>query len=66
MPSVLKNARDLNFLDLGMNKFFGNIPRWVGNNLGDLKCLMLRGNLFNGTIPSSLCNLTGLTNLDLA
>ncbi|KAL0542011.1 hypothetical protein IC582_022097 [Cucumis melo] len=66
MPIVLKNSHFLDTLDLEGNKFSGNIPIWVGNNLLNLQLLILRGNLFNGTIPSTLCKLTGLQILDLA
>ncbi|XP_004143722.2 receptor-like protein EIX1 [Cucumis sativus] len=66
MPILLKNAQLLDTLDLEGNKFFGNIPTWVGNNLERLELLILRGNLFNGTIPSTLCKLSNLRILDLA
>ncbi|XP_038875723.1 receptor-like protein EIX2 [Benincasa hispida] len=66
MPIILKNSKILEFIDLEGNKFSGNIPTWVDDNLRNLQFLRLRGNLFNGTIPSNLCNLKNLQILDLA
>ncbi|KAG6579692.1 Receptor-like protein 12, partial [Cucurbita argyrosperma subsp. sororia] len=45
MPIVLKNSKILVFIDLEGNKFSGNIPIWVGDNLGSLQFLRLGDNL---------------------
>ncbi|XP_022154604.1 probable LRR receptor-like serine/threonine-protein kinase At4g36180 [Momordica charantia] len=66
MPIVLKNSKHLLYLDLEGNHFSRIIPTWVGHNLRNLRVLKLRGNMFNGTIPSSLCLLPHLQILDLA
>ncbi|XP_028127099.1 receptor-like protein EIX2 [Camellia sinensis] len=64
--SWLKNCRSLNTLDIGDNKFSGNIPGWLGENLSSLSKLRLRANLFTGDIPQQLCHLSDLHILDLA
>ncbi|XP_028127066.1 receptor-like protein EIX2 isoform X1 [Camellia sinensis] len=64
--SWLKNCRSLYTLDLGDNKFSGNIPGWLGENLSLLSKLRMRANLFTGDIPQQLCHLSDLHILDLA
>ncbi|CAL5338160.1 unnamed protein product [Camellia sinensis] len=64
--SWLKNCRNLQTLDLGDNKFSGNIPGWLGENLSLLSKIRMRANLFTGDIPQQLCHLSDLHILDLA
>lgn len=66
LPPELQNCTNINTLDLGGNKFSGNIPEWIGETMSKLLILRLRSNLFNGNIPSQLCSLSSLHILDLA
>ncbi|XP_042383653.1 receptor-like protein EIX2 [Zingiber officinale] len=65
-PSFLKNCKYLVTLDLGGNGFSGEIPRWVGGALPDLRFLRLSSNSFHGVIPNSITNLSSLQILDLS
>ncbi|GJU22496.1 hypothetical protein Tco_1155838 [Tanacetum coccineum] len=56
----------LSFIDLGANKFFGNVPVWIGENLSRLYVLSLRSNNFYGTTPLQICHLETLQILDLS
>ncbi|PRQ58128.1 putative non-specific serine/threonine protein kinase [Rosa chinensis] len=62
----LKNCRNLKAFDLEDNKFSGPIPMWVGVLFPNLAILILRSNLFNGSMPSQLCNLTSIRILDFS
>ncbi|KAM5555365.1 receptor-like protein EIX2 [Rosa sericea] len=62
----LKNCTNLKAVDLQDNKFSGPIPNWVGVLFPNLAILILRSNLFNGSMPSQLCNLTSIRILDLS
>jgi hypothetical protein len=54
-------------LNLGGNKFFGNVPEWIGESLWSLRSLSLRSNFFDGTyLAKQLCLLSHLQVLDLA
>ncbi|KAL7608190.1 hypothetical protein Lser_V15G10203 [Lactuca serriola] len=64
MPNLLK--LDLSYNELGRYKFCGSIPKWVGENLTNLKVLRLHNNNFTGGIPPSLCKASSLQILDLA
>ena len=66
LPSALRNCTNINTLDLGGNRFSGNIPEWIGQTMPRLLILRLRSNLFNGSIPLQLCTLSSLHILDLA
>ena len=66
LPSFLRECTKLVSLDLGGNKFFGNIPVWIGESLSNLSRLSLRSNLFDEVIPQQLCLLSSLHILDLA
>ncbi|GLT86636.1 hypothetical protein SLE2022_047630 [Rubroshorea leprosula] len=63
--SSLKNCRELGTLGLANNRFHGVIPRWIGEALSGLSILQLRGNMFRGKIPKSLCSLPFLHIMDL-
>ncbi|KAJ4809084.1 receptor like protein 35 [Rhynchospora pubera] len=64
-PIDLKFCSGLELLDLGENKYTGEIPDWVGENLHQLSYLRLRSNLLSGNIPSTLTRLEYLQVLDL-
>ncbi|KAM5579371.1 receptor-like protein EIX1 [Rosa sericea] len=65
LPS-LRNCTGMKSLDLGENKFFGNIPAWIGESMLSLLILRLSSNSFTGSIPSNLCGLSNLHILDLS
>nr|XP_019705446.1 receptor-like protein EIX2 [Elaeis guineensis] len=65
-PLFFKYCEQLAVLDLGENKFSGNLPLWIGESLVSLRVLSLRSNFFNGNIPEQLSYLTSLQVLDLA
>ncbi|KAA8533293.1 hypothetical protein F0562_033175 [Nyssa sinensis] len=61
----LQNCTSLSYLDLGENRFFGNIPKWIGGSVLSLSELRMRANMFSGKIPERLCHLSHLHILDL-
>ncbi|CAL1386667.1 unnamed protein product [Linum trigynum] len=76
-PDFLRNSSNMNYLDLSRNKIKGKIPSWVwklGN--GNLVHLNLShnllfgfdkpGNMFEGQIPPSICQMTYIEVLDLS
>ncbi|KAM3741987.1 hypothetical protein ACB098_07G038200 [Castanea mollissima] len=65
-PSFLRNCTKLANLDLGGNKFYGNLPTWIGGSLSSLLRLSLRSNLFAGDIRQQLCLLSNFQILELA
>ncbi|XP_058111831.1 receptor-like protein 7 [Magnolia sinica] len=65
LPSFLVNLSKLEYLDLSFNSFSGPIPSSYGNQLLNLKEIILWNNLLNGTIPSSLFSLPSLQYLDV-
>ncbi|PON65350.1 Mitogen-activated protein kinase kinase kinase [Trema orientale] len=58
-------CRNLQFLDLGDNKFTGNFPEFIITQFPALKQLDLGNNLFSGPIPQGLAELN-LEKLDLS
>ncbi|XP_038979555.1 receptor-like protein EIX1 [Phoenix dactylifera] len=65
-PSFLRLCKHLVVLDLGENRFSGNIPTWIGESLPSLRVLRLRSNFFDGNIPMQISTLFFLQVLDLA
>lgn len=67
IPNSLQNCSRLRSIDLGDNKLFGKIPRWIGGlNVSMLNMIRLRSNNFSGHISQQLCNLQQLHILDLS
>ncbi|XP_042487479.1 LRR receptor-like serine/threonine-protein kinase EFR [Macadamia integrifolia] len=64
--SPFQNCSNLETLDIGNNKFSGNIPPWIGERLTSLRILSMRSNAFSGRLPPQLSNLSSLQVLDLA
>ncbi|XP_073112399.1 receptor-like protein EIX1 [Elaeis guineensis] len=65
-PSFLRLCKQLVVLDLGENRFSGNIPTWIGQSLSSLRVLRLRSNFFDSNIPMQISGLSSLQVLDLA
>ncbi|GLT60112.1 hypothetical protein SLA2020_328930 [Shorea laevis] len=66
LSPALQNRTVMETLDLGENKFSGNVPAWIGEKMPSLLVLSLKSNLFTGYIPTQLCDLSSLHILDLA
>ncbi|KAK9292586.1 hypothetical protein L1049_020560 [Liquidambar formosana] len=60
------NLPHVEYVCLSKNLFSGPLPQNIGHMMPALKCLYLRQNLINGTIPSSLCKIETLLYLDLS
>lgn len=56
----------LSSLDLSMNQISGPLPTNMVDSMPLLDTLIVRGNLFNGTIPDTLCRMESLEFLDLS
>jgi Leucine-rich repeat (LRR) protein len=65
-PPAFKNFKNLIVLDIGNNKISGEIPFWIAESNSLLRILRLRSNLFHGSIPWQLSQLSQLELLDLA
>ncbi|GMP69178.1 hypothetical protein CsSME_00028530 [Camellia sinensis var. sinensis] len=63
---AFQNCKGLTMLDLGENRFYGNIPKYIGKDFLSLSELRIRAKMFSGNIPEQLCSLTHLHILDLA
>ncbi|PPD74153.1 hypothetical protein GOBAR_DD28921 [Gossypium barbadense] len=63
--SISEFPTSLREINLGNNKFYGNLPRWMGN-VSFLERLALSQNGFEGSIPMEFCNLNRLEFLDLS
>ncbi|KAJ1295225.1 hypothetical protein BS78_01G208000 [Paspalum vaginatum] len=64
--SVVRGCEDLATLDIGNNKFYGEIPHWIGDDVPALKILSLKSNNFTGEIPAVISKLSQLQLLDLS
>ena len=62
----LMNYSSLKVLDFGENRLSRRIPTWIGTSLPHLVVLRLPSNMFVGSIPLQLCQLTYLQILDLS
>ncbi|KAK9266978.1 hypothetical protein L1049_027106 [Liquidambar formosana] len=62
----LQNCWNLQALDLGQNRFSGNISKWIGEAPSSLSILSLRANMFTGNITEQICQLFDLHILDLS
>ncbi|RHN50286.1 putative non-specific serine/threonine protein kinase [Medicago truncatula] len=65
IPSLIL-CQNLKLIDVGDNNLQGALPMWIGHHLHQLIVLRMRGNKFQGNIPTSLCNLSFLQVLDLS
>ncbi|CAL4903265.1 unnamed protein product [Urochloa decumbens] len=65
-PLFLKQCKNLRFLDLTLNKFSGQLPSWINEDMPSLVMLRLRSNNFSGHIPIETTSLFSLQILDLA
>ncbi|XP_031375480.1 receptor-like protein 52 [Punica granatum] len=66
-PYFLSSSEELEWLDLNGNKISGPIPEWFGRVWSNtLTALSLSSNNFTGEIPSSICQLSSLRDLDLS
>nr|KJB28175.1 hypothetical protein B456_005G032200 [Gossypium raimondii] len=63
--SISEFPTSLREINLRNNKFYGNLPRWMGN-VSFLERLALSQNGFEGSIPMEFCNLDRLEFLDLS
>ncbi|KAK1415119.1 hypothetical protein QVD17_30890 [Tagetes erecta] len=64
LSNSLENLKHLRYLDLSMNEFSGNIPKFLGS-FKRLEYLNLSGSGFDGVVPQNLGNLSRLQYLDL-
>jgi hypothetical protein len=65
-PLFLKQCQNLTFLDLSENRFSGDLPAWISEDMPRLMILRLRSNNFSGHIPVGITRLFSLHILDLA
>ncbi|RHN50274.1 putative non-specific serine/threonine protein kinase [Medicago truncatula] len=65
IPSLIL-CQNLKLIDVGDNNLQGSLPMWLGHHLHQLIVLRLRANKFQGSIPTSMCNLSLLQILDLS
>ncbi|PKI64112.1 hypothetical protein CRG98_015456 [Punica granatum] len=65
-PYFLNSSAELEELDLSRNMISGGIPDWIGRVGRDTLALLdLSSNNFTREIPSSICQLSSLSDLDL-
>jgi Leucine-rich repeat (LRR) protein len=65
-PLFLKQCQNLTFLDLSENRFSGDLPAWISEDMPRLVMSRLRSNNFSGHIPVEITRLYSLHILDLA
>ncbi|GMP79099.1 hypothetical protein CsSME_00034769 [Camellia sinensis var. sinensis] len=66
VPSGLYNISTIIYLSVVVNQLEGNIPPDIGTTLPNLKFFYLFGNLFTGTLPTSLSNASELESIDFS
>ncbi|KAF2315092.1 hypothetical protein GH714_038144 [Hevea brasiliensis] len=66
IPTFVNQFPGLQILSLSFNLLSGSIPYDLGGNCGSLEHLLLDGNSFSGSIPSSLGNCKELRSLILS
>ncbi|CAL5341410.1 unnamed protein product [Camellia sinensis] len=66
VPSGLYNISTIISLSVAVNQLEGNILRDIGSTLPNLKDLYIVGNLFTGTLPTSLSNASELESIDFS
>ncbi|KAL4018852.1 hypothetical protein IC575_022478 [Cucumis melo] len=59
-------SHNLTNLDLSFNQIMGPLPASIGNQMPNLEELYLNNNLFDDSLPPSLCRLKSLVILDLS
>jgi len=62
--STLQMSKQLVFLDLAYNQFYGHLTAWFGDKLSSLALLWLRSNKFCGNIPIQLARFQALQFMD--
>jgi len=65
-PLFLRQCQSLIFLDLTQNKFSGELPVWISEDMPALVMLRLRSNNFSGHIPVEITRFLALRILDLS
>jgi hypothetical protein len=65
-PLFFEHCQNLMYLDLTQNKFSGQLPAWIGEDMPRLVMLRLKSNNFSGHIPIAIMKLFSLCILDLA
>ncbi|XP_028796719.1 receptor-like protein EIX2 [Neltuma alba] len=66
IPFSLHRCTKLAVFDAVGNDFSGLVPHWIGDGLRELSVLILRSNMFFGSLPLNICNLRQLQILDLS
>ncbi|KAK1661615.1 hypothetical protein QYE76_049774 [Lolium multiflorum] len=66
IPPSFYNWSSLEFFEVGVNMLYGSIPDDIGNKFSKIKVLGMGENHFTGPIPSSISNISYLTNLRLS
>ncbi|VAI71179.1 unnamed protein product [Triticum turgidum subsp. durum] len=65
-PIPLYLGNNIYTVDLQENQFSGVLPKLIGKSFPKLKVLLLKGNMFEGTVPNDICSLKYLRLLDLS
>ncbi|GFS41765.1 concanavalin A-like lectin protein kinase family protein [Actinidia rufa] len=65
IPSNIFNISTLEILDLSTNNLSGYLPSSIGDQLPNIKRMVLGGNKLTGIIPNSIANASKLVILDL-
>lgn len=65
-PPSLKKCTSIESVDLGYNRFSGNLANLIGESMQSLLMLRVRNNSFSDKIPSTICTLSNLHIVDLS